>query len=1003
MDISTYRRRCKVLIVVAGMVGTSINTITVSAQGLALEEIVVTAQRREQSLQEVPVSIEVFSGAEVQLQGYRNLEDLSKFSPSVSIRDGSSQQTVTIRGFGTQGNSLTLQSATPIFLDGIHFGRPSMIKHALMDAERVEVLKGPQPIHFGMDATAGAFNIQSKRPTPEWEGELGTELGNDGKMEVEAAFGGPLTDTLGIRVVGLAEHGNGPVKNRVTGKKFPEFNNVAGRVLLEWTPTEQFNLVGKFDVSDQNNDGELWMGCLSGGTLGGFAADNILLGSAGVVAGTGNERAVWAPPPSGVDFATDAVLLEQKDPKDCFKGEYGISRDGPYLEPADNVWNGWGGNASTIRPGILDQRAAAQAFASAGDKPDTKGIAGLDETFTWNALLDGIYEFDNGITLNSQTGMVFFDRINVRENCDCLFSVNYFGRGERYDQFSQQFRFEGPVEGYELNIGIPGLKVRPMVGAFYQYSDTDIFTSGMRAHFRQGQRFNEGWEDATWMAGFWNLEFTFLEDQITFSAGGRQSDVKKDTSIYGYAAQWIVDERPCLATGTDANPATCTTDPNFIQVNPNLTAYTTGAMAGGAANNNMRIDSPRILVDPATVNMNDLWTARRWNQRLNLPLNWMRDDVNAVGLTPPQYELINGGIPTAVEQKANHYDHQFVLSLTPNAFGGDHTFYTKFVTAFKGPVTDTGLATLPAPADLEDFSYSPEYSKAYELGAKGMLFESRFRYDISVFRSEFRDLQTEVAAPLFNPQDQTRVSLNAGKQVVEGIEFTGTTRVTESLTFNFAGALMDGEMVEFDGAGCTGSETIAAAADAVNNPGGRTAAELTAANAILTTIGPMRSAHALAADIPAPMLFNGGCRLVGETKEDGSIAGAGTFNHSGDEATRTPDWKIIAGLDYSLPVMDNYQFIFDAKGFISSAYLDGQGASTLSGLTGWDKHGDINLSTGVGTQDGTWRLMLYARNLLEATQVYRPEYDFTLEGMQTKEVADSSFRQYGIRFDYLFQ
>lgn len=971
-----------------------------TATAQALEEIVVTAQRREQSLQEVPVSIEVFSGAEVQLQGYRNLEDLSKFSPSVSIRDGSSQQTVTIRGFGTQGNSLTLQSATPIFLDGIHFGRPSMIKHAMMDTERIEVLKGPQPIHFGMDATAGAFNIQSRRPTPEWEGEVGTELGNNGKMEVEGAFGGPITDTLGIRVVGLVEHGNGPVKNRVTGKKFPEFNNVAGRLLLEWTPSEKFNLVGKLDLSDQKHDGELWMGCLSGGTLGGFAADNILLGSAGVLPGTGNERAVWAPPPSGVSFETDAVLLEAKDPKDCFKGDYGISRDGPYLEPVDTVWNGWGGNATTIRPGFLDQRQAAEAFASTAGNADTKGISGLDETYTWNALLDGTYEFDNGYTLNSQTGMVFFDRINVRENCDCLFSVNYFGRGERYDQFSQQFRFEGPADGYQITSGI---KVRPMVGVFYQYSDTDIFSSSFRAHFRQGQRFNEGWEDARWMAGFGNLEFIFLDDQLTFSAGGRYSDVKKNTSIYGYAAQWIVDERPCLASGTDANPATCTTDPNFIQVNPNLTAYTTGAMVGGAANNDIRIDSPRILVDPSTVNMNDLWTVRRWNQRRDLPLNWMRDDVNAVGLTPPQYELVNGGIPTAVEQKANHDDYQFVLSFTPNALDGDHTFYTKYVTAFKGPVTDTGLATLPAPADLANFSYSPEYSKAYELGAKGMLMDSRFRYDISLFRNEFTDMQTEVAAPLFNPQDQQRFSLNAGEQVVEGAEFTGGFAVTQNLIFNFAGAVMDGEMVDFDGAGCSGSETIAAAANAVNNPSGRTAAELTAANTILTTIGPMRSAHALAADIPEAMLLNGGCRLVAETKKDGSVAGASTFDHSGDDATRTPDWKIIAGLDYSLPVMDNYLFIFDAKGFISSPYLDGQGANTLSRLTGWDRHGDINLSTGVGTQDGTWRLVLFARNLLEATQVYRPEYDFTLEGMQTKEVADSSFRQYGIRFDYRFQ
>ena len=108
---------------------------------LALEEIIVTAQRREQALKEVPISIEAFSGDLIRRQGFRDLGELGNFSPSVFINDsGFLSQDRSIRGFGTSGNALTLEQAVPIFVDGIHFGRPSQVKLAFMDTARVEIL-----------------------------------------------------------------------------------------------------------------------------------------------------------------------------------------------------------------------------------------------------------------------------------------------------------------------------------------------------------------------------------------------------------------------------------------------------------------------------------------------------------------------------------------------------------------------------------------------------------------------------------------------------------------------------------------------------------------------------------------------------------------------------------------------------------------------------------------------------------------------------------------------
>ena len=139
-------------------------------QAQALEEITVTAQRRVQSIQEVPISLEAFNGATLAKEGFRAIEDLSNFSPSVEIDVRTQDQDVSIRGMGTTGNNLGLEQAVPIFNDGVHFGRTSMVMGAFLDLERVEVLRGPQPIAFGQNATAGAFSLVTKKPTEDWEG-----------------------------------------------------------------------------------------------------------------------------------------------------------------------------------------------------------------------------------------------------------------------------------------------------------------------------------------------------------------------------------------------------------------------------------------------------------------------------------------------------------------------------------------------------------------------------------------------------------------------------------------------------------------------------------------------------------------------------------------------------------------------------------------------------------------------------------------------------------------
>ena len=162
------------------------------AQDRVLEEVIVTAQRREQSIQEVPVSLEAYSGDLLNQEGFRTMEDLSNFSPSTEINVRTQDQTVTIRGLGTSSVNPGLEQAVPIFVNGVHYGRFPMIQGAMMDLERVEVLRGPQPIAFGQNAVAGAFSLTTRKPGSEIEGDLTAEYGNFGRISFEGGIGGPV-------------------------------------------------------------------------------------------------------------------------------------------------------------------------------------------------------------------------------------------------------------------------------------------------------------------------------------------------------------------------------------------------------------------------------------------------------------------------------------------------------------------------------------------------------------------------------------------------------------------------------------------------------------------------------------------------------------------------------------------------------------------------------------------------------------------------------------------
>jgi len=743
----------------------------------ALEEIVVTAQRREQSLQEVPISIETFTGAQIERQGYRNMEDLSIFSPSVVVQAHGLDQKIAIRGFGTTGNSLNLEQAVPMFVDGIHYGRQSMIKGAFMDLDRVEVLKGPQPVFFGQNATAGAFSIIPRKPTPTWESNIGFEVGNDSQLEASGGIGGPITDTLGIRVAGIYEYNDGYLNHAVHDYKYPDFGHLGGRVTLEWAPNDKFTATAKYERSKVRGGSEAIMGCLTGDPMI-FDPLNTPRSISGVrIDDEGAEWSVWQDPPLGEGWIVPHKELDRHP--NCFQGKIGLSMEGPFSDVPLNIRN------EDNTTGAIEIRKFAEAFYSTSSQYDLagidrKGIVGHDDHDSWTGYLDLVYMLDNGIEINSKTAHVSYFRGFARDDRHSPFLMNWANREEDFNQWSSELRITSPAGGYEMGAG----SIEWMLGAFYQEEEKDINNSLMRANVRQGLRFNKIWEDSDWKSVFATLTFNFLDDKASIDIGGRYAEISKEIDVVGYGSNWIFDVRPCAATpnddigGGNFNTATCPTQSGAVLL-PSST--------------------PGLIIFDDQVDRSNLWHFP-YNATRNTPSSWRGGRAEAVGLVALS-TAVRPGEQVTDKFSTSAIDPQIVLRWRPS---DDHSFFAKWAQAFKAAGYDSGLGTIPP---LDEMKFDNENSETFEIGAKGSFWDRRGRYDVTLFNTSFTDLQLSGLADVTNP-DTTSISLNAGKQRVKGIEFGVTTAVTDQLLLNLGGAIMDGKMVDFKGSGCNTAEFV---------------------------------------------------------------------------------------------------------------------------------------------------------------------------------------------------
>jgi len=205
------------------------------ADGLQIEEVVVTAQRREDRLQETPLAISAFSQVELQVRQITRMDDLGKAMPNVVIEPTPSATNgarVFIRGIGTDESLFTADPAVAIYVDDVYMPRIQGSLFSLYDIERVEVLRGPQGTLYGRNATNGAIRYVTRKPTGAPELTAQVNLGNFGRTDFRLSGGGGLTDTLSFQAGAMVLNNDGTTRNLTTGRDVNDSDFRAARVQL---------------------------------------------------------------------------------------------------------------------------------------------------------------------------------------------------------------------------------------------------------------------------------------------------------------------------------------------------------------------------------------------------------------------------------------------------------------------------------------------------------------------------------------------------------------------------------------------------------------------------------------------------------------------------------------------------------------------------------------------------------------------------------------------------
>ena len=382
----------------------AIATISSGANTAELEEVIVTAQKRAESLQDVPVSLMAISGTKIAEAGLHSFQELSQYVPNLSITENAVNTIISMRGIGVGANQ-SFEQSVGVYVDGVHYGKSRQSRTALYDVQQVEVLRGPQGILFGKNTLAGAINVTTATPDADEEfgGKISASKESFGGTTVEGHLTGSIGDTIGLRLAYKDRSDDGSFENTYAAavqKTMPTVDESMWRVSATWEPTDSTRVEVKHAQSD-----------------------NVRLGANSLI--TVFDPVANLGAASGLMFGTMATVRPE------FPGIVASATQNPYRDG-----NTLGGCALEASMGM-----SSAVCAAGGERPE-----GTDTT-TSDTSLSFEMELDNGYTLSAVAGKGGYE---FQDGLDAdWLPLEFIGRADiqEYDHTSQEFRIASPTDG----------------------------------------------------------------------------------------------------------------------------------------------------------------------------------------------------------------------------------------------------------------------------------------------------------------------------------------------------------------------------------------------------------------------------------------------------------------------------------------------------------------------------------------------------------------------------
>ena len=497
-----------------------------------LEEVVVTAQKRAESSQDIPIAISAMGEQQLEDTGFDGISDLTMYTPSMQFGNFGPIAFVSMRGIGSENTTAGGDPGVAMHIDGIYMGRPVATMFTAFDMERVEILRGPQGTLYGRNATGGSINLITKKPTDELGGEVDFTYGDYDWMRIRGAANVPITDSINARIVAFKEERDGYTENSVSGgTEANDADNYGYRGHLNFEFSDRARLL--LSASYVKTDGVGAKSELREDFPGSTTGEH-LAGPPGWACCGGPQSGV----PADWDFIVDGEplvndlepLKEGKEQKESSDDEFTLYAATFELDFETFTFKSITGYNETSFDSIQDGDQSPKALAGTRFSEDAEQFS---QEFQLLSNSDG--------PLQWIAGLYYFDQEASRR------SSFFLGR---YDSFATEF---GVPYGFDVGGDVDSESVAVFSQLTYQLTDSVNLTGGIRytEDEKEGTNFGytffppayegdlgESWDEVTYRLAVdwqvWNDALLYASYSTGYKSGGvnQVTNPNVDNPIY---------------------------------------------------------------------------------------------------------------------------------------------------------------------------------------------------------------------------------------------------------------------------------------------------------------------------------------------------------------------------------------------------------------------------------------------------------------------------------------